>query len=216
VAHAASMTREPVSGHGGMSVVQLRQAVPLAVVLLATGCAGAPTAAGEHSATRPETGAIPSGGTAEYRASLAYSRCMRAHGVTQPDPDRRGDIHLTPAEERRMRRVGRAKVEAVTELCFDRHLKGVVDTRPLSRQAKARAITVLGQVGRCMRTYGYAMGRPVVRDLSLGRAFFGFEGGVSGSPAERRRMVVVEHICERRVGLAEKLDAIIALDRAPT
>jgi hypothetical protein len=29
-------------------------------------------------------------------------------------------------------------------------------------------------------------------------------------------MAIAEHTCERRVGLAKKLDEIIVLDRAPT
>src|SRR5262249_46537110 len=148
-------------------------AAPLAVVLLATGCAGT---GGRSGVVHPAPSVAPSGGAAEYRASLAYARCMRAHGVPQPDPDRNGDIRLTPADAQPMRGVGRAKVQAADTLCFDRHLKGAVSTKPLSGRAKARAIAVLQEVGRCMKSHGYAMGRPVVRDLSRGRAFFGFVG----------------------------------------
>ncbi len=156
----------------------------------------------------------------EYTASLAYARCMRAHGVPQPDPDRNGDIHLTRADERRLRRVGRAKVRAVDKLCFRRHLKGVVSTQPLSPWAQMRAKAVLRELSRCMRAYGYRMGRPIVRNLSEGRAFFGFDRapdtrGRPVSAAERARLARSQRICERRVDLARRIDAIVKADRAP-
>ena len=158
-------------------------------------------------------GAVPPRSDRVYRAPLAYAQCMRAHGVPQPDPDRNGDIHLTPTDERRMRRVGRARVRAADELCFDLHLKGVVSTKPLSVEAQLRAIHVLRELSRCMRDYGYDMGRPVVRNMSRGRAFFGFD-----RPArvrDRTRFAREQHTCEQRVGLARRIDEIVRADRGP-
>jgi hypothetical protein len=164
----------------------------------------------------PARGAAP-GGPDLYRASLAYVKCMRAHGVPQPDPDRTGNIHLTPTDERRMRQVGHANVNAADAVCFDRYLKGVVDTKPLSAQAKTRAIAVLEELSVCMRTHGYRMGRPVIQNLSRGRAFFGFESApTGGSPAERKHRAGAQHKCEQRVQLAKKIDEIVKADRSPT
>jgi hypothetical protein len=135
---------------------------------------------------------------------------MRAHGVPHPDPDRNGDFHLTPAQDRALRTVGHAKVEAATRACFT-YLKPVVSTKPLSPTAIARAKKVLEQVRACMRKRGFKLGAPVVKNLTLGRAFFGFLPGERPTKAMNR----ADRECERRVQLAKKLDAIIAADRAP-
>jgi hypothetical protein len=135
---------------------------------------------------------------------------MRAHGVPHPDPDRKGDFHLTPAQEGRLRAAGHAKVEAATRACF-KYLKPVVSTKPLSPDAKAQAKKVLAKLRACVRALGFRLGEPVVKDMTLGRAFFGFEAGDPPSKA----LSQAEHTCERRVQLAKKIDAIIAADRAP-
>lgn len=166
---------------------------------------GAESPAARSPATRAER---------EYAASLAYSRCMRAHGVPQPDPDRNGDIHLTRAQEARMRAVGRARVQAADRTCFDAHLKGVVSTKPLSAYAIGRAISVLKELSACMKSFGYTEGRPVVRNMSEGRAFFGFDAPAHGGPPGRPQ-ARAQRTCEQRVQMAHKLDAIVKADRGP-
>ena len=156
----------------------------------------------------------PPGTAREYTASLAYARCMRAHGVPQPNPAPNGDINLTPADERRMRAIGHSKVQAADKLCFNLHLKGVVSTKPLSLLAMARALEVLRELSACMHSYGYSLGKPVVRNMSRGRAFFGFDkpprGGPTGKPLAR-----AQRTCEQRVQLARRIDAIVKADRVP-
>ena len=124
------------------------------------------------------------------------------------------DIHLTRAQEARMRAVGRARVQAADRTCFDAHLKGVVSTKPLSAYAIGRAISVLKELSACMKSFGYTEGRPVVRNMSEGRAFFGFDapahGGPPGWPQAR-----AQRTCEQRVQMAHKLDAIVKADRGP-
>jgi hypothetical protein len=170
----------------------------LAAILLASVAAAAATA----------------GDSKLYEASLAYAQCMRAHGVPQPNPDRNGDIHLTPVDEQRLRRVGRTKVQAADKVCFDLHLKGVVSTKPLSPLAQARALDVLRDLAACMRGFGYVEGRPVVRNLTRGRAFFGFDrpatGGEPGKPLAR-----AQRTCETRVAMARRIDEIVKADRGP-
>jgi len=151
-----------------------------------------------------------------YKASLAYAQCMRAHGVPQPNPDHSGDIHLTAAEERAMRRVGAKKVHAADKICFTLHLKGIVSTKPLSPWAQARAIDVLKELAACMHDYGYVEGKPTVRTMSQGRAFFGFTSAPRPrGPTDQKRLMSAQHTCEQRVQLAKRLDAIIKADRSP-
>jgi hypothetical protein len=65
-----------------------------------------------------------------------------------------------------------------------------------------------------VRGFGFRLGAPVVKNLSRGRSFFGFKPSPTASPPSRALMKA-EHICERRVQLAKKIDAIVAIDRAP-
>lgn len=146
-----------------------------------------------------------------YQAGLAFAACMRAHGVPHPNPDRAGNFHLTPAQEQRLHAVGHAKVETATRACF-KYLKPVVSTKPLSARAKAQAVKVLAQLRSCVRKLGFELGAPVVKDMTLGRAFFGF---LPGTSPPSKAMTRAEHTCERRVHLATRIDAIIAADRVP-
>jgi hypothetical protein len=181
--------------------------------LVAAGCGdakpGSPVTVSARSAAQQPSRA-PRRSANPYKAGLAFAACMRAHGVPHPNPDRTGDFHLTPAQERRLKAAGHTRVEAATRACF-KYLKPVVSTKPLSAKAKARAKKVLEQLRTCVRKLGFKLGAPVVKNMTLGRAFFGF------LPGERptKAMTTAEHTCERRVHLAKKIDAIVAADRAP-
>ena len=142
-----------------------------------------------------------------HEAALAYARCVRAHGVSHPDPDSVGNFRLTPADERRMRQAPKAVRAAADKACFH-HLEGTVSTKPLSPRAKSQARAVLADVAACMRAHGYDLGSPVVRDLPQGRAFFGF-----AHPPSRKPSMPVERACEARVDLAGRIDEIVARDR---
>ena len=90
-----------------------------------------------------------------------------------------------------------------------------MSTKPLSAHAKALARAALRGLATCMRSRGYDFynSPPVVRNLTRGRAFFGFERAdprlskVQGTaPFLRARTA-----CEQK--LNARLDAIIAADR---
>jgi len=134
---------------------------------------------------------------------------MRAQGVPHPDPDKRGNFRLTPAEEWRMRSVSRSKRQAADKACF--HFLSGLNNSPLSSKAKARAIKVLQELSRCVAKHGYKLGKPVVTNMSRGRAFFGFKSAGPGAPSKRRAQV--QRLCEKQVDLAGKIDKIIADDR---
>ena len=180
-----------------------------AFVAAAAGCGGAASTADKHASPRTGSTAAPPS-TDPYTASLRYAVCMRAHGVPHPDPDRRGDFHLTPADEQRMRAVPRSTHEAADKACYH-HLKGL-NMSPLSRHAKERALGVLRELSKCMQGYGYAMGPPLVKNLSRGRAMFGFRN--PHPPPMTKRLARAQHTCETRVNMAGKLDVIIADDRS--
>jgi hypothetical protein len=177
-------------------------ALAAAVVAGAAGCGG--------SASMSVGSPSPSFSTDPYVASSRYAACLRQHGVPHPNPDKRGDFHLTPAQERRMRLVPPGTREAADKACFH-HLKGL-NMAPLSRGAKQKALGVLRQLSRCMHGYGYAMGPPLVKNLPRGRAMFGFRAAPKAAASPRAMRA--EHTCEKRVDMAGKLDRIIADDRS--
>ena len=178
----------------------------VALGVVAAGC-GEATESSRNGSSGP-----PSAKPDPYSAAVAYVSCLRRHGVPHPDPDRIGDFRLTAADEKRLRRVPRAQRQMAQKTCF-RYLKGTVSTKPLSQHAKDRAIKVLKAVARCMKGHGYDLGPPVVRNLPLGRAFFGFSRPDVVPQSKARDNQRVLRICEKRVDLAGKLDSIIADDR---
>jgi hypothetical protein len=152
-----------------------------------------------------------------YAASLAYAQCLRAHGVPHPLPDAKGDFELTPTQEARLRAVPKTKRTAAMEACFH-FLKGL-NLKPLTPGALARARAVVADLGGCLDAHGYPAGEPVARNLTKGRAFFGFDRAPvphADTHAGRARLVSVEHACEREVRMAARIDAIVAEDRETT
>ena len=168
----------------------------------------AAVAAGCNSASHVTKQAPRPPSSNPYVASLAYAKCLRARGVPHPNPDRHGDFDLTPAQERRLRSVPKARRDAAMKACF--HNLAGLNNQPLSERAHNRALKVLVQLKRCLHGFGYEVGRPVVRNMSFGRAMFGFEGAGTPGSARRRHAQLV---CERRVDMARKISRIIADDR---
>jgi len=186
--------------------------VLLAVVVLG-GCGGASKPAAPPPAPRPSDLQAPR--LDPYRASLAYARCMRAHGVAHPNPDAQGDFHLTPAQERKMRASATpAQHEAADRACFD-HLKGTVSTQPLSKAAQRAALAPLRELKACLHGFGIEVGKPIVKTMTRGRAMFGFDsaGPRASTQAERARRQKAQRACEKRVHLAQRIDEIVKLDR---
>ena len=168
----------------------------------------APSAARERDGTAPPAPLID-----PFKASLAFSDCMRRQGLPYPRPDRAGNFHLTPRQEQRLLGFSPAKRESAEKTCFH-HLRPVVSTKPLSSRAKGLAKQALRQFAGCMRAEGFDFySDPMVRNLSRGRAFFGFRSTdptlqkVQRSP----RFLRVRTACERK--LSARLDKIVASDR---
>jgi len=148
-----------------------------------------------------------------YTASVAYAKCLRAHGVPHPLPDAKGNFSLTPAEEQRLRRVPRKTRKAAENACF--HHLTALNLKPLSPQALARATVIVAELGRCIRGHGFTVGEPEVKNLSRGRAFFGFKAAPrpAYSSAKRQLLVRVQHECEKQVNMAARITKIIDEDR---
>jgi hypothetical protein len=178
--------------------------LPLAALLVALAAAGCSGKAKLVPQPHPPSSNL-------YVASLAYARCLRARGVPHPNPDKRGDFNLTPAQERRLRSVPKKQRDAAMKACF--HNLAGLNNQPLSNRAHRRAIKVLLQLKRCMHGFGYEFGKPIVRNMSFGRAMFGFTDSATPRPGSRKQYEHAQRICERRVDMARKISRIIAEDR---
>src|SRR5919201_1468685 len=174
----------------------------IALVVLLAATAAACSSASHVAERTPRPSSNP------YVAPLGYARCLRAHDVPHPNPNKHGDFNLTPAHEKRLRSAPPARREAAMKACF--HNLAGLNNQPLSERAHKRALKVVVQLKRCLHGFGYEVGRPVVRNMSFGRAMFGFEGAATRGSARRQHAQLV---CERRVDMARKISRIIADDR---
>jgi hypothetical protein len=113
--------------------------VTTAAAVLAVACGG--------SAAPPAGPA--SGGPARYQQALAYSECMRAHGVPGfPDPDASGNIiqHVTGGQP-----PGNGpRAQAADHTCHHLLPGGGANNSAVSR----RIIAELLKLARCMRAHG--------------------------------------------------------------
>lgn len=183
-----------------------------AAALLAAGCAGG-SRVGATDASRSLARAVPPQ-VGPHAAALAFAACLRAHGVPHPDPDRRGDFHLTPSDEARLRKVGSKKHEAAEKAC-SHLLKGTVSLKPLSREARRAALEPLRDLKRCLEGRGYEIGKPTVKNMGRGRAMFGFDaaGPPPASAGARARLQAAQRACERQTSFEARIDAIVKADR---
>ncbi len=198
----------------------------LTCVFILAGCGGN-SSSSNHVASLPTTtndAAVASANAPKpfhptkdpYKAAVQYVNCMRDHGIDLPDPDAKGNIHLTPADEKRIGPPGR-KSNAADAACFH-FLRGAVNTSPLSDLAKSRMADVLLDFSRCMRKRGWELGDPLVENLSRGRVRMSFPAesnevrgaSSSGSPNHAKYMADQTR-CER--GQAARLDKAIGNER---
>ena len=192
-------------------MVARRSAIVLVLVL--AGCGGGSTAARHPTPLPPAPQA-----SAAYKASLAYAKCLRSHGLHHPNPDATGDFHLTPAQEARLKASAPLhERQKADKDCFHL-LKGTVSTKPLSKGAMRAALVPLRDLKRCLHGFGIDVGKPTVTNLPRGRAMFGFDsaGAPGATKAERAQNQRAQHTCEKRVRLAQRIDEIIKIDRGET
>jgi hypothetical protein len=64
-----------------------------------------------------------------------------------------------------------------------------------------------------MHGFGYEFGKPIVRNMSFGRAMFGFTDSGRPRQGSSKRFEHAQRTCERRVDMARRINRIIADDR---
>jgi hypothetical protein len=120
----------------------------LAIVLLATACAGGPSGpgvAGQGASSSPS--ASPSGDPRD--AELAYSKCMREHGITDfPDPQPGGGIAIQAGPGSDLD-PDNPQFKAADEAC-----KSLLPTP--SKEDQQREFANMLRYAQCMREHGIA------------------------------------------------------------
>ena len=135
--------------------------VVAASATLVAGCGGGSSSRGvAHLSTSMSAGSAADGGgtssTPESSAStqqkiVAYSQCMRCHGVPNvPDPTSGAGNRDKPAVVGALRRVGNSQAEAAQTACLYLQPNRGEPTRPNVRSTSADLLAF----ARCMRTRG--------------------------------------------------------------
>ena len=129
-----------------------------ALALLAAGCGGSPSSAGS-------VGSPAVGGSADPTSAVAYSHCIRSHGVPNyPDPGSGGTLPKVSAQQLG---VSDSRLQAAQRAC--QHLLpatgGALDANSLRQceltgdcpQALVQQALNVGRIiARCMRSHGVA------------------------------------------------------------
>ena len=183
----------------------------LAFVLVLAGCGSSHAASTQPATTLPPAPEL----FRAYKASLAYAKCLRAHGLDHPNPDANGDFSLTPKQEARLKASAPLEERQQADKDCFHLLKGTVSTKPLSKAAMRAALVPLRELKQCLQGFGVQVGKPMVKNLSRGRAMFGFDSAAppATTRAERGRRDDAQLTCERRVHLAQRIDEIVKIDR---
>ena len=113
-----------------------------AAALLTAACSGSPSSTGSG-------GSPTAGGSANSSSAVAYSRCVRAHGVPNfPDPDSNGQIPkeaVVPA----LREVGDSRAKAATNACANLNPAGQESPTLTAREQQDYL-----RAAACMRSHG--------------------------------------------------------------
>jgi hypothetical protein len=133
----------------GVSAVVVAGLAGLSLLVSACGGAARQVAQAGSSAGSTRTSSTSPSATGKYAASLAYSRCMRSHGVPNfPDPKQVGGGIQVSGSAPGIDPQSPLFVSA-RQAC--RHLQpGGEPTRARQQQALARML----QISRCMRAHG--------------------------------------------------------------
>jgi hypothetical protein len=136
-----------------------------ALVLLAAACSGRPSHTGSGGSSTGSGGSTNAGGSADFPSAIAYSHCMRSHGVPNFRDPSNGQVPKTSAQ---LLGVSTSQLQAAQTAC--QHLypnnggSGGVLTKDSIGQCEETgdcpqalvqaAMTALRAYARCMRSHG--------------------------------------------------------------
>ena len=132
-----------------------------ALVLLVAGCSGGPSPAGP--------GALDAKGSANSQKGLAYSRCMRAHGVPKyPDASSHNELRNgLPKVDPQQLGVSSSLFQAAQQACAHLLPNGGQTTQTQSQQD----LNAMLSFARCMRAHGVPTWPDPTYDSAAGWGF---------------------------------------------
>jgi hypothetical protein len=170
-----------------------------ALLLVAAACGGSASSAGP--------GAPNPGGSAGSPSTLAYSACMRSHGVPSfPDPDSSG--HLPKADAHHLG-VGDSQLQAAQRTCrrllprtgasFEEDAQQCYLAGDCPADLVQQILTVQRRYARCIRAHGVP-GWPDPTIDSQGRPYFDVsKAGLSAQYTRSQAFAAKDRECERLV-----------------
>ncbi|HEY2670604.1 MAG TPA: hypothetical protein VGJ07_09545 [Rugosimonospora sp.] len=173
-----------------------------ALALLTAACSGSPSSTGSGSSPHV-------GGSSSSPSAVAYSACMRSHGVpTFPDPDSSGALPKTAGNPQQLG-VSTSQYQAAQQACQHLLPTGLSFLQQAQQcesngdcpQALVQQILAAGrQYAQCMRSHGVAKFPDPTTD-SEGRVFFNIsQAGISHQYRRSSQFESNDSDCERLVG----------------
>ena len=170
-----------------------------ALVLPAAACGGSPSSAGSGGSPAVE-------GPARSPSAVAYSACMRSHGVPRyPDPDSSGQVPKTDAQ---LLGVSTSQYHAAQEACLHLLPRGgslqqqehqCMQNSDCPPAMVQQMLAADRKLARCMRSHGVPNFPDPTTD-SHGPVFNITAAGISDAASHAHQFVATLTVCGRLVG----------------
>jgi hypothetical protein len=170
-----------------------------ALALLAAACSGRPSSTG---------GSPDAGGSAASTSAVAYSHCIRSHGVPSfPDPPSSRQV---PKGDAQQFGVSSSQLQAAERACqhlypgnggsFQQSIQQCELTGDCPQAVVQQALTEMRNYARCIRSHGVPNWPDPTTD-SQGRPYFDVSrAGISHAYTHSPLFESKDRICERQVG----------------
>jgi hypothetical protein len=173
------------------------EVIAVAALALLAACGGSPSSAGSG-------GSSNAGGSTSSPSAVAYSQCMRSHGVPDfPDPPSSGEVPKGSAQEFG---VSSSQYQAAETACQNLYptnggsIQQCEMTGDCPQAVVQEALNVMRKYARCMRAHGVRNFPDPTTD-SQGRPFFDVSGaGITYQYTHSSLFESKDGECERLVG----------------
>jgi hypothetical protein len=179
----------------GAPLLDLAAAELIGLSLLVAACGGSPRnhvaqLGSNTTTTRSSPSATTSAGSAQQNAALAFSRCMRSHGVSNfPDPDSRGNFPSLSQQA--------LGVPKQTSLGADEACKRLLPHGGAGTGGDQQKLAFALKVAQCMRRHGFpTYPDPTTASPSGQGSGTRFEG--TGIDTKSPRFQTTETTCEKQ------------------
>jgi hypothetical protein len=154
--------------------------ITAALAVPAAGCGGSPSAGGSGGSTE--------GGSTRSPSAVAYSACMRSHGVPNfPDPDSEGNFPSFQTG------VSKQTSAAASAACKHLLASGGAGGGGARTQGDQQKLAFALHVARCMRSHGF----PAYPDPTTSSQGTGTRFGGTGIDTKSRQFQTAEPNCEQ-------------------